>query len=706
MIKAIKVSEQISSELEYEYNDCIPSIVDDDIEPDLVEELPCEPDCRAKGVKILARVQDFFGPATPLRQASELGGRPYEERPQQRDMAIGIAQAIENGGHLCVEAPTGVGKTFAYLVPAVLTALESGRPVVVSTHTISLQEQIVQRDLPLLQKLLHLEFRYAIAKGRANYLCQRRYHAALGDQQKYLPLPGMESELDRIRDWADQTRDGSRSDLDFEPDGRLWDAVCCEIGNCLNKKCPFARRCFMLAAREQLNTAHVIVANHALFFTDLGMKSGMAGVDGGILPAYGTVILDEAHCVEDTAAVHLGVKVSNYGIRRSLRRLYNPENNRGLLVDVMFTSQRLAVVKAEDAADRFFRLLQDWLDEKKENPVRHTRRDAIPNLLAGALSEAQQEVATLVKTEKDASRRQELQCLEMRLGEYRGSIHAVLDMTLDNHVYWFERFGPGNQGVSLNAVPVEIKDLLAEHLFNQNFSVILTSATLAVRGNMSYFQQRLGAATADTLILSSPFNLPAQIQLFIPGDMPHPNDATEFVPAACHHIRQLLTRTHGKAFVLFTSYKMMRQASELMQPFFQEAGIRLLVQGEGMPRSRMIETFRQDIDSVIFGTASFWTGVDVPGEALSNVIIVRLPFAVPDHPLIAARQEKIESEGRNPFWEYSLPEAVLKFRQGCGRLIRGSEDRGIIAILDNRVINAKYGRLFLDSLPGCQPQIL
>ena len=642
----------------------------------------------------------FFGADTPLRRAHEHGGRPYEERPQQLSMAVKIAAVFDAQGHLCVEAPTGVGKTFAYLVPAIHYARQTQRPVVISTHTISLQEQIIDKDLPLLAELTDAPLRFAIAKGRGNYVCLRRLYAASSHEDEFLPSENLKPQLVRIREWAEKSRDGSRSSLEFRPQTDIWDAVCCEMGNCMLGRCRFFKNCFFMNARRRLLRAHVIVANHALFFSDLGMKIEAGAENAGILPRYGAVILDEAHLVEDTAAVHLGVRITNYGIRRALRRLYNPERNRGLLLNDQCREQRQSVVKALESTRSFFRRLQEALARQQDSVVRYQSPGGVHDTLGDDLAETAKQVRSLAKKTENEERCQELLTIAEQIETYRTGIRAVLDMQLEDHVYWFERYGPGRKGVSMNAVPVEVGELLEKHLFSDEFSVIMTSATLAVRGKMDYFCQRTGSRKAEKLILSSPFNFQEQVTLYVPRQMPHPNHS-DFIPAACDNIRGFLTRTHGKAFVLFTSYRMMREVATRLESFFLEQGIRLLTQGEGLSRSRMLEAFRDDIDSVIFGTASFWTGVDVPGEALSNVMIVRLPFAVPDHPLVAARQEAIQRDGKNAFFEYALPEAVLKFRQGFGRLIRSRNDRGIVVVLDNRILTARYGKIFLDSIPSC-----
>ena len=363
----------------------------------------------------------FFGDDTPLKHAVEVGGRPYEVRPQQREMALRTAHALVEGAHLCVEAPTGIGKTFAYLVPAVYLALGTETPVLVSTHTISLQEQIIERDIPVLQQLMGVEFRFAVAKGRRNYLCLRRLETAVRERGAYLPSEELIPETERILRWAEQSEDGSLSDLEWEPSLEAWDAVCCEVGNCLGARCPHGDHCFLMRARRKLQRAQIIVANHALFFSDLALRS--AREDDArtrcLLPPYGAVIFDEAHTLEDTAACHLGLRLSRWNIRRLLHRLYRPETRRGLVSISGCEDARDAVIAALDRMNVFFANIAGLLDRIPRNVMRVIRPLNIPDPLSPALECVERALKVLVEMEEDESRRQELRSVTEGLQDFR-----------------------------------------------------------------------------------------------------------------------------------------------------------------------------------------------------------------------------------------------------------------------------------------------
>jgi ATP-dependent DNA helicase DinG len=658
-------------------------------------------DAPPPALDIRGAVDDFFRPGGFLEQACRDAAFPFEHRPQQRQMAGGVSDALERRRHLAVEAGTGVGKSFAYLVPLILAAVERKAQVVVSTYTISLQEQLMYKDIPFLKKHLGVPFKAVLVKGRGNYLCLRRL-ARARRMEADLFRGGEAAQLDAIQAWAKKTNDGSAQDLPDQPSHDVWQAVCVEHGNCLWQKCPEYKACFFMKARAEIADAHVLIVNHHLLFSDLALRAAGAS----LLPPYEMLVVDEAHQMEQVASDHMGIRLSHYMFEHWLRRLYTPDNNKGILSYLKDGPTAALASRLWDDIVGLFAELDQWAGF--ENGVTQRVIPAPLDLqsdLPAQMSRLIYKLKEVADGLQDEEIRSELQSVIRRGEDMRNSLHAFLQHACEDHVYWLERQGGRRKQTVMYAAPIEVAAGLRETLFDEVSCVVMTSATLSVGGQLNYFKSRVGAASCDELSVGSPFDYGRQMRVIIPRHMPEPTDTEAFVPACAQAIRHY-TAQEGGSFVLFTSDRLMRTVADHVRDYFTERDIPLLVQGQGLARHRMVEAFKEKRGSVLFGLDSFWMGVDVPGDALRTVIITRLPFAVPDQPLIKARMDRIKEKGGEPFFEYSVPEAVLKFRQGVGRLIRTASDEGVIVVLDKRIVSKRYGRTFLQSIPECPVEIV
>ncbi len=677
-----------------------------------------------------------------VASALELGGLfsrycpNYEHRPQQIEMLRAVTHALSESHHLLVEAGTGTGKSMAYLVPAALWALKNGQRVVVSTNTINLQDQLINKDIPDLRAAMGINLSAAVMKGRANYLCPRR----LENFRRRGPDNADEMRvLGKVLVWLQATTTGDRNELNLNgaTERDIWQRLSaddegCTTENCLKRGgiCPFHR------ARQSALSAHILVVNHALLLADVA-------TDNRVLPEYNYLIIDEAHHLEEATTNALSFRITQPAVDRAMRELGGPTSGAlGKLTEILQGSvlpseyaaiNRYIQLITDDAfhfqstSQAFFRSIDEFLAEQREGndigmyahqerilPATRTQpawadveaaweecenslRPMVENL--GKLLQGMGDVAINLP-EEDDDIISNLRTLYLRLTEIKDNLDGLVFEPRADIIYWFE-IQPNSRQLSLNAAPLNIGPLMQKYLWNEKASVILTSATLTAAGEFTYLKGRLNADEADVLSVGSPFDFESSVLLFIANDIPEPSDRSGHQRAIEQGILKLCQATGGRALVLFTSYDQLKRTSHSINPLLSRSGIRIYEQGEGASANTLLESFRADDHAVLFGTKAFWEGVDVPGEALSILVIVKLPFDVPTDPIVAARSETFD----DPFSEYSLPEAILRFRQGFGRLIRTQSDRGVVAIFDRRITSKMYGRLFTDSLPTCTTRL-
>lgn len=632
---------------------------------------------------------EVFGPDGLIAKAHP----EYEYRPGQIDMARAVMRAFEEKRHLIVEAGTGTGKTLAYLVPAVAAALGGNGRVIVSTGTKNLQEQLMEKDIPFLQSVLPKPFAATYMKGRNNYLCLNR----LARAQSAPVLEGLDEVdyFEEVSQWSRETETGDRAELSNLPESlSFWRHIDARSESCLGQKCPEFDACFITRMRNRAQEADIVVVNHHLFFADLSLRNGNYG---SVLPDYTAVILDEAHLIEEVASEYFGAQVSNYQIDDLVRDL-------GMLtiedaeVDKELTH---SVARMSRFSDSFWMGFRDGRGEDGRYPIipgtfARSKAGELEATPLGELYMALEGAIARSETTLDALQEKppEVESLVRRLRQIRFELEFIVTGTDKKFVYWLER---RNRGVFLRASPIDVAGLLQDKLFEEVPTVVLTSATLSSGGNFTFIRDRLGLDTADDLIAESSFDYQSQAILYLPAKMPDPRDR-EWGTAAAAEVARILQATEGRAFVLSTSLAGMQS---LFENVWAEIDYPCLVQGSAS-KGQLLKKFRETPNAVLFATSSFWQGVDVRGEQLSCVIIDKLPFAVPTDPIVAARQRYIEDCGGSSFYEYSVPQAIIALKQGLGRLIRSTTDRGVLAILDPRLRTKGYGRTFLQSLPPCR----
>ena len=680
-------------------------------------------------------VKDYFSEEGIL--VRDIG---FEYRKEQEDMAYAVEKSVNENKKLIVEAGTGTGKTLAYLIPAIRWAVENKKKVIIATNTINLQEQLLLKDIPLAKSIIKEDFSYALVKGRNNYVCKRLFNElALGkniDIETY-SIEARE-QIEYILKWGHKTKTGDKADLPFEVLPEVWELIQSTTELCIGKKCPYRKECFYMKTRMEKLEADILISNHHVFFADLNVRAETDfDTEYLILPRYDMVIFDEAHNIESVARSYFSVEVSKISFTRLLNRIYQKKSRKKeksalirveesiddkSLKDTSQYIQLLNSIKEETSilqniSDEYFDEIRKMYDSKADMPIRKTLNNFemtksrfLENLrekksfFERKMNEFLNDLmafSNVIDEEKDKN--PEVINFVNHIKIYKSYIDNfkfINEFSNDDYIYWLD-INAKRTNVVLTATPLNIAQKLSSVLFENLNRLVFASATLATNGNFNYFKNSLGLNGEKCIeeIIKSPFNYDEQMSVYIPNDILDSENINAFVTDASRFILEILTKTQGKAFVLFTSYTMLNQIYYSIGKKLKNAGFEVFLHGEKQ-RSQLIKEFKESKNPILFGTTSFWEGVDVQGENLSNVIITKLPFLVPTDPIVSAISKKIEEEGRNSFTDYQLPEAIIKFKQGIGRLIRKKSDSGNIFILDSRILKKKYGTLFIQALPS------
>lgn len=670
----------------------------------------------------------------------------FEYREEQKSMALSVQQGINENKKIVVEAGTGTGKTLAYLIPAIKWAIQNQKKIIIATNTINLQEQLLYKDIPIVRSIIDEKFSYALVKGRNNYLCKRLFNEVSIKGNVDLDLFGSESkeQLEHILKWGNKTETGDKSELPFEVNNDIWELVQSTTELCIGKKCPHRKQCFYMRTRREKIDANVLIANHHLFFADLNVRAN-TDFDSEylILPKYDMVIFDEAHNIESVARSYFSMEVSKFSFNRLVNRIFSKSNKRKQkpalnrleesvdranlenpgIYDLTLENIKDSIQVLQIVAEEYFEELRKVFDNGNENGVKKVltsyemkksnflessreKKEKFQNLLKDFMN-LLEAFLNLLDGEKDKN--PDIINFKNHINIYKAFIDSFLfinNLSEEEYIYWID-INAKRTNVVLTATPLNIAKKLNTSLFENINRLVFASATLTADRNFNYFKKSIGLLEEECIeeIIDSPFNYDEQMKVYIPTNIQDSDKLNLFYEDAANFILSILLKTQGKAFILFTSYTMLNQVYYSIKNELLENNFEIFLHGE-KPRSQLITEFKKATNPILFGTTSFWEGVDVQGDNLSNVIIVKLPFLVPTDPIVSAISKKIEEEGGNSFFDYQLPEALIKFKQGIGRLIRNKTDKGNIFILDNRMIKKNYGVSFINAIPTKKLKIL